>query len=313
MGAASTAALNSQLTAFAVGYMSSETMAGALALAERIAPTVRVPSSTGQYKVFDVRNGMTIYDTARALGGDPRRIGFDATDATFNCKPQALEVTVDEEEVNQAGPGNQVAQQLLDTGKIQAVLNAAALAHAKAVTDLAAAVSAESGLGVWSNADIDPVDQIDSVLDDIATKVGSTQFLKLTLSLTAWRTLRSHPKIKARTTGVKVSSITLQDLAGMFAIPCDVQAHAVTYDTTKEGQTTAKARLASSSVFIHYSVPSPTVFDVSGFKTFTTGDRMITDVRTYEAPNGFYRGHVVGWSRDIKQTSTLAFRRIALS
>lgn len=313
MGAAASAAMNSQLTAFAVGYMNSESMMGALALAERIAPTVRVPSSTGQYKVFSEKNGMVVYDTARALGGDPRRIGFEASDATYNCKPHALEVTVDEEERNQAGPDNAVAQQLLDTGKIQAVLNAAALAHAKAVTDLAAAVSAESSIGVWSNADIDPIDQIDSVLDSIATAVGSTAFLKVTLSLGAWRTLRSHPKVKARTTGVKVSAISLQDLAGMFAIPCDVQAHAVTYDTTKEGQSASKARLATSSVFVHYSVPSPTQFDVSGFKTFTTGERMITDVRSYEAANGLYRGHIVGWSRDIKQTSTIAFRRIAIS
>ncbi len=307
------ATINQPLTAFAIGYMNDAAVTEMLALAERLAPTVRVPASQGQYKIFNEKNGMVVYDTSRALGGDVRRIDFGATDGTFNCKPHGLEITVDMEEVNQAGPSNPVAQQLLDTGKIKALLNAGVLAHTKAVVDLAAAVSAESSIGVWSGADIDPIDQIDSVLDTISKNVGSTQFLKVTMDLTSWRTLRNHPKVKARTTGVQVAGITIEQLRGMFAIPCEPAVHAISYDTTKEGQTASKARLGASSVFVHYSVPNPTVYDVSGFKVFTVGDRMVQDVRTWEAPNGLYRAHQVLWSRDIKQTSTLAFKRIAIS
>lgn len=313
MGAIASAAMNQQLTAFAVGYMNSETMRDALALAERLAPIAPVPGSTGQYKIFNEGNGIIIEDTARALGGDPKRITFGATDGTYNCKPQALEVTVDEEERNQAGPDNAVAQQLLDTGKIQALLNTTALSHTKAVTDLCEAVTAEAGLGVWSNPDIDPVDQIDQVLDSMATACMTRMNLKVTMSLTSWRIIRNHPKVKARTTGVQVGGISLQQLESMLAIPAQCEAHAVVAATTKPGQTVAKARLAVGSVFIHISLPSPTVYDHSGFKTFTVGQRMVTDVRTWEPPNGLYRAHFTHWSRDIKQTSTLAFKRIAVS
>lgn len=307
------ASINQPLTAFAIGYMNDAAVTEMLSLSERLAPSVRVPASQGSYKIFNEKNGMVVYDTSRPLGGDVRRIDFGATDGTFNCKPHGLEVTVDVEEVNQAGPSNAVAQQLLDTGKIKAVLNAAVLAHTKAVVDLAAAVSAESSIGVWSGADVDPIDQIDSVLDSISKAVGSTMFLKVTMDLTSWRTLRSHPKVKARTTGVQVAGISIEQLRGMFAIPCEPAVHAISYDTTKEGQTASKSRLGASSVFVHYAVPNPTVYDVSGFKVFTVGDRMVQDVRTWEAQNGLYRAHQVLWSRDIKQTSTLAFKRIAIS
>jgi len=62
---------------------------------------------------------------------------------------------------------------------------------------------------------------------------------------------------------------------------------------------------------IHYSVPHATIYDPSAFKAFTVGSAgFLGNVRTYIAPNQLWRGHLVDWSRDIKQTSTLSMRRI---
>jgi hypothetical protein len=36
-------------------------------------------------------------------------------------------------------------------------------------------------------------------------------------------------------------------------------------------------------------------------------------VRSYQAPNGLWEGHLIDWSRDIKQTSSLAMRRLSIS
>src|ERR1044071_2739927 len=120
-----TATLNYQLTTFAQGHMNDTRRT--MELAERLAPTVQVPGSSGQYKQFNDANSFQLYNTARALGGDPLRIEFAADDAFYNCKPQALEVTVDGEERRQAGEENSIAQQLLDEGKVKALLNGVSL------------------------------------------------------------------------------------------------------------------------------------------------------------------------------------------
>jgi len=313
MGREATASLNQQLTTFAQGHMND--LRRTMELAERLAPTVTVGGSTGQYKKFDDLNSFQTYATARALGGEAKRIEFAATDAFYNCKPQALEVTVDKEERNMAGPDNAVAQQLLDEGKIRALLNVTALSHVRNVCDIVlAALTAEAGpIGVWSDPDIDPVDQLDKIIDDLATACGSTEGIKVTMSLTAWRTLRNHAKVKARTTGVQVGGITLEQLNGILAIPVDVAAYAITYNAAALGQTKSKARLLAGEVLITYSLPSPTQYDPSAFKNFTVGPGGVQSVRSWMAPSGFYDAHVIDWSEHIAQTSTIAAKRITLS
>ena len=311
MPRAATAALNYQLTTFAQGHMND--LRRTMELAERLAPTVSVPGSNGQYKKFNDLNSFQLYNTARALGGEALRIEFAATDEFFNCKPQALEVTVDKEERNQAGDLD-IAQQLLDEGKIKALLNGIALSHVKKVTDIViAAVPAEAGYGVWSNPDIDPIDQLDKVVDDLATACGSTDGVKITMDLTSWRTLRNHPKVKARLIGVQVGTITLQQLMQMLAIPVDVAAYAISYNIAKLGQAQSKARVLAANVLVTYGTASPTQYDPSAFKNFTTGQGGVTSVRSYMTPSGFYDAHVVDWSEDIKQTSTIAAKRLAIS
>ena len=154
-GASLSATLNYQLTDFATGHMND--LKAAYDYAERICPTVRVPGSHGQYKKFDDVNSFQTYNTARAMGADPTRIEFAAEDEFYNCAPQALEVTVDEEERRQAGENNAVAQQLLDEGKIKAVLNAAALSYAyKRTNYVINNTTPVAQRGNFSNPNIDP-------------------------------------------------------------------------------------------------------------------------------------------------------------
>lgn len=312
MGRTTSAVQNYQLTAYAQGYMND--LAQTLTLAERLAPSTPVPGSTGQYKTFDDKNSFSVYNTSRTLGGDPKRIEFGATDATYSCAPQALEITIDKEERRQAGEGNALAQQLLDQGKIKALLNITALSHVdKVVTAVLAAVSAVSARGNWSNPDVDPIDQLDEQLSAIATVAGSTQNLKLDMDLGAWITLRNHPKVKARTSGVQVGGISQQQLNQLLAIPVDLMVSSIVKNTAALGQTVSKARVMASEVLIYYSLPNPTLYDPSAFKTFVAGLSSLTAVRSYMAPNGFYDGHVVDWSEDVKQTSSAAIKRLTIT
>ncbi len=315
--AAGSAALNYQLTAYAQGLWNDQKET--LALAERLAPTTPVPGTNGQFKKFEDKNSFLPPSTARALGGEPTLIKFSATDDTYNTKPQALEVRVDKEEDNAAGgDGANLASQLLDQGKMAALVSQKALAHANdVVTFVLANVSATADRGNFSNADIDPIDQINEMLLNLATDCGSKANVKITMDLGVWNTLRSHPKVKARAVfgaGANLAAITLEQLNAALLFPVDIMTALVVKDTAALGQTASKSRLLSGVLLAHYSVPNPTIYDPSAFKSFTVGQAgPIAGVRTYQAPNGLWRGHIADWSRDIKKTSSLSIRRLTVT
>jgi hypothetical protein len=314
MGAETSATLNYQLTNYAQGHMND--LGQTRALGERLAPSTPVPGSSGQFKKFNDKNSFLAENTARALGGDPTLIAFGATDDSYSCKPQALEVRVDKAEVDAAGTnGGALSQQLLREGKIGALLNKAALSHTlQVVTAVLAAVSAQAARGVWSNPDIDPIDQLDEQLLALSLDCGSSQDIKLTLDVGAWAALRSHPKTKARCNGVQVGGISAEQLKGMLLFPVDLMIANIVRDTAALGVTASKARILASEVLLHYSVPNATLYDPSPFKNFTVGmGSPLGQVRSYEAPNGLWEGHLIDWSRDIKQTSTLAMRRLTIT
>lgn len=315
MGVESSATLNYQLTTFAQGHMND--LADARALAERLAPSTPVPGSSGQFKKFNDKNSFLPEDTARGLGGDPKIINVGASDDTYACKPQALEVRVDQAEIDAAGSGaGALGQQLLREGKVAALLNKAALSHGlQVVTAVLAAVAAQGGgLGQWSNPDVDPIDQLDNQLLALSLDTGSATNIKLTMDVGAWAALRSHPKVKARASFVQVGGITRDQLAGLLIFPVDVFIANLVKDTTGVGVASNKARVLASEVLLHYSIPSATLYDPSPFKTFTVGmGSPFSGVRSYNAPNGLWEGHLIGWSRDIKQTSALAMRRLSIN
>jgi hypothetical protein len=311
------ATLNYQLTAYAQGLWND--IQDVIKLAERLSPTTPVPGAVGQFKKFDDKNSFMPEKTARALGGDPVLMAFSASDDSFSCKPQALEVRVDKEEDQSAGDqGGAVAQNLLDQGKINALINKVALSHVIDVaTAVMAAVNPQSNVGNWTNPDIDPLDQINAQLLGLTNDCGSSQNIKMTMDITAWNTLRAHPKVKARAlfgAASSLASISQDQLNAALIFPVDILVANIVYDTTRLNQAAAKQRVMQGNMLLHYSVPGATIYDPSAFKTFTVGNAgFLGNVRTYVAPNQLWRGHLVDWSRDIKQTSSLSMRRIGMS
>lgn len=312
MSRSSTATVNPFLTAYAQGL--SNDLMGAMDIINALCPTVQVGGASGQYKEFNDRNSFTVYNTGRGMGGSAKRILFEASDASFNAKPQALEVTVDEFERQQAGGAeNILGQQRLDQAKVRALLNSTALSHAdKIVQYVIDNTTAVSERGNWSNASVDPIDQLDEQLDALTLDVGSAQFINLVLGTGAWRTLRNHPKTKARCNGVQVGGITREQLQAMLMIPVNVVIGHLAKASNAEGQTIAKTRVVGSNAILTYSVPSPTEYDPSAFKCFTTGDGNIESVRSYQdGPR--VEVHAIDWSEDLKKTSSLAVKRLAIA
>ena len=327
-GSLASARINYTLTDFATGHMND--LMKAYEYAERICPTVRVPGLFGQYKKFDDVNSFQIYTTRRGLGADPTRIQFAAEDEYYNCAPQGLEVMVDEAERLAAGSENAVAQQLLDEGKIKALMNAAALSYAYNRTAYVLAnTTAVANRGNFSNPNIDPIDQIDEQLDNLTRLCGSTAFIKITMDVGAWRAIRANALAKRRLVGVQLNEITIEDFKSCLLFPCDTEVYSLSYvappgtgpagggsataNTPTGGEFTTQVRLLAGVVLIHYSVPNPTLYDPSAFKAFTVGSQNVQSVKSYMAPNGLYGGHIVDWSEDIEQTSSKAMIRLNVS
>lgn len=313
MSAASTAAINYTLTQYAAGLMND--LADVRKVLDAICPIVPVQGATGQFKIFDDKNSFTVYATDRPLGGDARRISFAASDGSFSCKPQALAVTVDDFERQLAGTDNALKQQLLDQGKIRALINATMLSHVdKVVTYVLANTTAVSDRGNWSNTDIDPIDQIDEYLEDLAKNVGRSSGITITMGVSAWRAFRAHPKVKARTDGVQISGITMEQAKGLFLFPVNLVVGAISKLTSGEGQTTkTKGRVIGDVCFMSYAVPGATLYDPTPFKCFTNGTAgMLDQVRSYrDEPHT--EVHLVDWSEDIKSTGTGAIRRFNIT
>jgi hypothetical protein len=315
------ATLNYQLTNFATGFMND--VSRGMELADRLCPIVRTPGSTGQYKTFDDVNSFTVYNTARAAGGDPNTIGFSAGDAYYNCEEQALQVKIDIKERRDAGDlNNLVAQQLVDEGKIQALINSQinGMAH-KRVQFVLANLAAEAGVGNFSNPDIDPIDQIDEKIEELLNRCnGQEQNLKITLSRRGWRSIRNHPKVKARCNGVKTSGIRLEELAEALTTPVEIKVFSFLYlaksaadsDPAKLGASAPKKKaLLDGDIILHYSTPNATVYDPSAFKAFMPVN--VGTVKSYSASHGLWSAHFVDWSEVLKQTSTLAAMRLTIT
>lgn len=313
MSRQSAAAINYVLTAYAQGFAND--LLQQQMVVNALCPTVPVSGAAGGYKIFSDENSFRVYNTQRGLGGRARRIEFDATDGTFNAQPQALEVTIDDHERDLAAAGgNPVAGQLLDQGKIRALLNGTALSHYdKVVAYVIAQTTAVSGKGEWSNPDIDPIDQLDEQLENLSTDVGSTNNINLVLSTGAWRALRNHAKTKARCNGVQVGGISREQLQSILMFPCNVVIGAVSKLSSKPGQTASKSNVVGANAILTYSVPNPTPYDPSAFKCFTTGSGNVSAVRSYRDESARSDVHAVDWSEDIKKTSSLAVKRLAIT
>ena len=93
MGKLSTATYKETLKQYAYGVAQDVKSA----LADFIAPRVPVGVGTGMFKKFSDKNAFQLYDTKRAVGGPATRMEFEATDGTFNCEANALEVPIDDQ------------------------------------------------------------------------------------------------------------------------------------------------------------------------------------------------------------------------
>jgi len=278
-------------------------------LAEFIAPTVEVPSTLGQFKKFDDKNAFQVYETARAVGGSANRIEFETTDPSYNCKPQALEITVDDSERDAADAEDPIR---LDESKVKTLVTTSSVSHEyKVINKTIGALTPVADLGNWYDPNVDPIEEIDSQIQVIATNTGMMPN-GLAIGLPAWAAIRKHPKVIARQPGAALIGLTVGQFAAMLLNPgIEVRVGILARDTTKMGKAAAKVNIVGANVLIFLRSKNPTQYDPSFAKSFTGRRGGVTSVRTYrEEP--FSDVHLVDWSEDIQITSTICGKLIAV-
>lgn len=301
---------NGRLTNYAYGLSQDLTSA----LADFLAPQVVVSASIGQYKKYDEKNAFQIYETARAIGGPATRIKFEATDPTYNCKPQALEIPVDDSERDAAGD-EAVAQQALDESKISTLLSSSTISHEdKVLTAIKAGVSAVGSVGVWSDpAANNPIKEIDAQIKAIAVAAGILPN-RIAFGIGAWNYFRNHDKVIARFPNAAQVGVTKEQASGLFLNPSmQIAIGVLSKDSAKWGNTKSTANVVGDEVFLFYAAPTPTIYDPSFAKTFVTRRGSVNSVRTYREEGSRSDIHAVDWSEDIQVISTALVKRITVT
>jgi len=310
MGLRSEASVNPTLTNYASGVLNDLQSA----TADFLAPQVQVPATIGQYKAYDNKNAFQTHDTARGVGGPARRIFMDVSEPTYNCLPQALEITIDDSERDAAGTINPLD---LEQAKVKTLVQSSVLSHEKHVFDVLTAagtgITAAAGVGVWGADANDPVDEIDAQIEAIAKDTGQMPNAIL-MGMTAWRRFRNNAKVVDKQPGAALIGLNQGQASAMLINPgVEIRLSTMAYDTTKEGKTRANAFVNADDVYIFVRSASPTIYDPSAIKTFAGGRGGVTAVREYRDESSRSDIYAVDWSRDVKITSSISIKRITTS
>lgn len=299
--------VNQTLTNYARGIAQDR----ASALANFIAPIVITGVAQGQFKRFSDKNAFQAFETDRAIGGPARRVDFAADDPSFNCRPQALEIPIDDHERDQAGDSDPLS---LEQAKIETLVSSATVSHeAKVLSLVRASVSATGGLGVWSSDTVDPVEELDSLIEAIANDIGQMPN-RIAFGLGAWRVFRNHPKVLSRQPGAALIGVNNSQASQMLLNPgIEIRVGTLGRDTAKFGKAKSATNIIGADIFVFFGSDNPTTYDASFAKTFITRGGGVDAVRQYRDEKARSDIYAVDWSEDIQVVSPICGRRLTIS
>lgn len=296
-----------------VEYSQGAAQSATSSLADFLAPTVPVPTSTGRFKIYSAKNRFRVPDTRRAVGGRATQIGFNADDGTFNCAPHALDFPIDNLEMIESDGLMNLLQEGADICS-----QVGALAHEKTVVDLAlATLGAGTALSIGANDDI--IAQIDTnVLGVIkAAKMGGFMNVGVAFGAGAWRVVKNHASVRGRliSGGKKdLANVTLEDFGSLLISKCDARVSLMCYDNAAEGLDESMNFVLDGDIIVFARTAQPTRFDPSFMKTFRLRNQWMKP-GTYTRDDGRVEVAKFDWSEDVQATNADAGvrRTVALS
>ncbi len=304
------------LREFAQGAAQSSIMP----VADFLAPTVQVATSVGRFKSYTEKNRFHIPDTLRTMGGRAAELRFDATDATYNCEPHALDYPVDNLEQLEADG----LENMLREGAV-AVAEVSALSHEKAVIDAALTAVGAGTAKSWADA-ADPIADIDDAILSVikAAKYGSLMGVGVLFGATAWKIFKNQTKVRGRFVvgngagmgagnGALGLAVPTEQSAGqMFIGTPEIRTSYMIYDSAPEGKSESISFLLDSAVLVFARKESPSRRDPSFMKTFRLMDRFMVP-GSYMRDDGRVEVAKFDWSEDVKVTNSAACIRLNAS
>ena len=276
-------------------------------LANFLAPEVVVPAATGQYKSFDDKNTFQVVDTSRAVGGPAKRLEFGASDPTYNCLPQALEIAIDDHERDEAGEGDPLR---LEEAKTQTLVSSAVTSHEAKVFAALTALAAAANIALATD---DPIAKIDDHIEALARDTGRMPN-RLVIGLPLWNKLRNNAKVIARFPGAVSVGVTMPQFASLLLNPSiDVRVGIMSQDTAKLGLAKNTVNIVGLQLVVFHATASPTLYDPSFMKTFRMRRGGVDVVRTYRDDSARSDILAVDWSEDIRVTSPVCARKLTAS
>jgi len=287
-------------------------------VADFLAPTVEVATSTGRFKRYTEKNRFHIPDTLRTLGGRASELRFEATDSTFNCEPHALDYPVDNLEQLEADG----LENMLREGAT-AVAEVAALSHEKTVIDAAMAAVGGGTNKTW-NSSADPVADVDDAILSVikAAKYGSLMGVGLLFGATAWKVFKNQDKVRGRfvvgsgggkTSGKLGLAVPTEASAGqMFIGTPNVRTSYMIYDAAEEGKSEDINFLLDSAVLIFARKDAPTRRDPSFMKTFRLMNKFMVP-GSYMRDDGRVEVAKFDWSEDVQVSNSAACVRLNIA
>ena len=290
-------------------------------VADFIAPTVDVPVSVGRFKKYTEKNKFHLPDTRRNIGGRATVLDFEATDATYNCDPRALDFPVDY--IEEAD--SQYLESVLKEGA-DMVAQVATLDHEIRVIN--AAIAATTGGAIaktWTDASDDPVNTIDAQILNVikAAKYGSLMGIGLLFGAGAWVKFKNNVNVKGKFiagvggksaggNGVQMAIPTVDNVGNLFVANPDVRQSFMVVDTAAEGLAENVSFVLDNSVLIFARLENPTRRDPSFMKTFRLAGKWMVP-GTYVRDDKRVEVASFDWSEDVQVTNTAAAKLITVS
>jgi hypothetical protein len=284
-------------------------------VADFLAPTVEVATSVGRFKRYNEKNRFRIPSTLRTLGGRATELRFEASDATYNCEPHALDYPVDNLEQLEA----EGLEDMLREG-VTAVAEMAALSHESSVIS-AALEAVGSGTSKTWNASADPVADVDDAILAVikAAKYGSLMGVGVLFGATAWKIFKNQDKVRGRFvvgngTGKESGKLGLavpteQSATQMFIGTPDVKTSYMIYDAAPEGKAESISFLLDATVLVFARKAAPTRRDPSFMKTFRLMNKFMVP-GSYMRDDGRVEVAKFDWSEDVQVTNSTACVRL---
>lgn len=227
-------------------------------------PTIEVPSIVGRYKRYTAKHRFKRPTTLYSPTAGATRIGFSASDETYNLDPRALDFPIPElEKMTTAQLRNEVMfgmSILADAAELDREVEVVT----QALTD--------AGVGVdhnFKSTAVDPVEIFDADILAVTKAAKNGAEVAITLGTTIWKEIKNNPNVRGRIGDAKrVKSVSLEEFSKMLIGEPEVRLSMMVEDTAAEGQAESINFVLDTSALIFARSPNPTLFDASYGKTF---------------------------------------------